>query len=807
MIRNFFKVGLRNLLRNPLHTSINIFGLAIGITSCLAIFTILKFEYSYNKHHPDSERIYRIYSVFSGAFSGINRGVPGALPNYIRDNFSGLEAIVNFHTYSSKVEIPLKDGTRKEIEGQKNLVITVPEYFDLVGQYVWLAGTKNSLQAPFKVVLVESQAKKYFGDIPYDEMLGKQVIYRDSLDMEVSGIVKDIPNNTDFIFTDILSFATIGNSWLKDNFSIDWGSTNSSSQLFVKLSKGTPLENLKEQLETANAKYKEETKAEWINTFNVQPLPDLHYNTEIGVFDNGTHVANRNTLEKLSLVALALLLIAAINFINLETAIATKRSKEVGIRKVMGSTRSLLVLHFLTESFMVTIIAVFLSLPLVKLSLMGFHDYIPEGVAFNIQDTQTLLLLLGTIFIVGLLAGLYPAFVMSSFSPDKSLKAQSGTGTRNSMSANLRKGLTIFQFGFSQILIIGTIVIAVQIHYMLNVDMGFTKDPILYFYTPYYENVSKQDVLRNELNKNSDILSLTIFNDPPIQSGYSSSVVKYNKPNGEQLISNVFQKGGDTTYVNFFGLQLIAGRNLRDSKVEKETLINETYMKDLGFDTPADVLGQQIYRSNDTLTIVGVVKDFHYRSLHNPIEDAQISIRNGMAFGIKIAKGTNTEEAIQEIKEAYQQVYPDRKFTSYFMDDTINKFYQSEERTGKLALTATIIAIIISCLGLFALASFTSVQRTKEIGIRKALGATVNSIVTLLSKDFLKLVIIAFMISIPFAWWVSKMWLEDFAYKIPISVWIFVSAGLGSILIAFLTVSYQSIKAAMTNPANSLRYE
>jgi ABC-type antimicrobial peptide transport system permease subunit len=807
MYKSNLIVAWRNLIRNLLHSSINIFGLTIGITACFSIFTLIRYEYSFNKNHPDSDRIYRIYSVYGGAFSGVNRGVCGALPVYIKENFSGLENVANFHTWSAKVEIPLNDGSVKDLDTQSDLVIAVPDYIDLVGQYNWLTGSKAILGVPNKVVLIESQAKKYFGELPYDELLGRQIIYSDSLFMEIGGVVSNTKDNTDFAFTDILSFATIKSTWLKDNYADnDWGSTNSSSQLFVKLSEGTPIDNLNEQLESAAEKGDAETDSEWTTTFSAQPLSDIHYNTEIGVFDNVSHVANLDTLRKLNWIAIALLVIAAINFINLETALATKRSHEVGIRKVLGSSRVRLVFHFLNESFMITTAAVALSIPLIMASISIFKDYIPEGVSFNLSDTTTLIYLGLTIAIVGLLAGLYPAFVMSSFSPVKSLKNQSGR--KNSLSANLRKGLTIFQFGFSQILIIGTVIVGLQIHYMHSKDLGFETKSILYFYTSYYAELSKKDVLKNELQRIPEISSLSNFGNPPAQRGYSTSITKFINDKGDEIMSNAHQKSGDTTYIPFFGLKFAAGRNYRPNAAGKETVINETFARELGFEDSFDALGNIFRRGNDTLTIVGVLEDFHFRSLHHKIEPIMITLDNtARSFGIKMTESANTDQVIEKIKNEYAKVYPDRTFAHYFLDETVEQFYKTEQRASKLAITATAIAIIISCLGLFGLASFTAVQRTKEIGIRKVLGATADMIVSLLSKDFLKLVLISIVISVPIAYWIGELWLEDFAYKIPISGWIFVLSGLGSILIAFLTVSYQSIKAAMADPAESLRYE
>ncbi len=805
MLRSFLIVPWRNLLRNSLHSTINIIGLTIGITACISILTIIRFEYSFNKHHPDIDRIYRVYTVFRGAFSGISQGVPIPLSDYLRENTTGIENVTNFHIYFAKVAITQPDGGKMNLDKQRSLIFATPNYIDLIGQYEWLAGSKSSLEQPHKVVLIESQAQKYFGSISPSEMLGKQIIYNDSLFMEVGGVVKDISYNTDFLFTDILSFSTINVTWLKEWYVGNWGNFNSSSQLFIKLSKNTQIENVIRQLDAANNKSKEKANnSNILLTFHVQPLNNLHFNTEIGVFNRTSHVANPDILKRLTMITIAILIIAIINFINLETAIYVRRLKEVGIRKILGSSRLSLTLHFLSESFLVTFIAIVLSVPFIQLSLFVFKDYFPEGVTFDLSNTSTFSLLFFAFIIVGILAGTYPAFLLSSYNSSKSLINQV---KGNLFTRSLRKGLTIFQFGFSQVLMIVTIIVGIQINYMLGKDLGFTSDSIVYFYLPYNENISKQDVLKNKLIGFSDITEITKFSLPPIQNGHSMFGIKFFNDHNEEINVNVYQKGGEMSYIRFFEIDLVAGRNLRKSEAFPETLINETCALELGYKNPSNILGKQMIR-NDTLTIVGVVKDFHFKSLHHRIEPLQITItKGGWALGVKLANNINQNKSIGKIKEAYLEVYPDRDFDYFFMDDTKEQFYKSEQSSLKLSITATVIAIIISCLGLFGLSSYTTIQRINEIGIRKVFGSSNKGIVVLLSKDFLKLVIIAFIIACPLAYWIGGLLLEDYAYRINPSPWIFFIVGNGSILIAFLTVSYQSIQAAMTNPSICLRYE
>jgi putative ABC transport system permease protein len=808
LLINYVKTTRRTLLRNPLHTGINVLGLAIGITACLAIFTILSHDYSYNTQHPAKERIFRIYSEFSGAFVSKNKGVPKPLGDYVKENFTGLQSIAQFHTYEADVEIPQDDGSLKELDFEDHLIIAEPGYFE-VTPYEWIIGSKEVLESAYNVVLIESQARKYFADIPLVDIIGKSIIYQDSLEMKVSGIVKDLSYNSDFGFTDILSYNTINSSWLKDDLSSDWGSTSSSSQLFIKLNKGTPLESIRTLLvgasETANVKGETE---DWHIDFNLQPLSDLHFNSEIDTFDNTSYTADLGVLKTLSVVAIAILLIAVINFVNLETAVSIRRSREVGVRKVLGSTKTQLIFHFLNESYLVTFIAFVISLPLVNVVLNLFAEFIPEGVYFNFLSLTTFLQLFATFILIGALAGIYPSLVLASLSTNRSLNNKIGQDGKKAGAFAMRRILTVFQFGFSQVLIIITIIAALQVNFMLNKDLGFSYNNVLYFFTPYFEEASKKDVLNNKLATITGIDQKLIFKYPPIQKGWNSSVTKFITDDGQVITNSVYKKGGDSTYMDFFGMHLLAGRKARTNNTETEVVINQTYAKLLGFEEYSKLLGQHLYRSNDTLTIVGIVKDIHFRSLHHQIDPMEITVSNsGRGFGIKMTDNAVTREVITKIEDAYKSVYPERVFSSFYMEETKEDYYKGEQQTLRLAIVAMLIAILISCLGLFGLASYETVQRTKEIGIRKVLGSSVGSIVGLLTGEFLKYVTLALLIAIPIGFFLSSKWLDDFAYSINISPWVFIATGLATWLIAFLTVSYQSIQAAVKNPVESLRYE
>lgn len=808
MIKNYIKVAFRSLLRNKFHAAINVTGLAIGVSACLIIYLIVSFELSFNKDIKDYDRIYRIHSQFTGTFSGLNRGAPTAVAAYVRDNFKGVESATLFFGFGSDVIVPTK-GDDKTIKDQETVIITGADYFTVIDSYEWVIGSPDVLTKPKQVVLTESQAKKYFGDGPVESFVGKELIYRDSLATTVAGVVRDLPFHTDFEFTDFISAPTIEASWLKKSYRLeDWASTNSSTQVFLKASPGTTLQTLQEQLPQLSKKYAEYST--WaVNAFNAQPLADLHFNVETGIFDPSRDAAHLPTLITLIFVAILLLVIAAINFINLETAQAVRRAKEVGVRKVLGSTRTRLVMQFLCEGFMITLIAIILAVPLTELGLMSFSEFVPKGVELSFLSIAPFLLF--TVAFIGLLASAYPAFVLSSFLPAMALKNQAGNSNQ-SRTAYLRKMLIVFQFSFAQVLIIGTLVVGWQIRYMLNKDLGFKKDAVVYFYTPWHEKKEKTQLLINELEKIPQINDMSLNAGPPSENGWSSSNVKFHD-GYEEISVNAYRKFGDVNYLKFFEIELLAGRNLLPSDTVKEFLINETMLASLGFEKPEEAIGAEISYGKGKKPVVGVVKDFHTRSLHTVIDPVMLSNEMKSFSGISLRFATANEtgpalkEGLSKVEAAWKKIYPDEPFEPTFLDETLRNFYKTEQRTSKMVNTAMALAIFISCLGLFGLASFTATQRTKEIGIRKVLGASVQQIVMLLSKDFIVLVLIAFVIAAPVAWYAAGFWLEGFSYRTTISPWMLVATVLGAVLIAFVTVSYQTLKAANANPADTLKTE
>lgn len=810
MLRNYFLIALRNLVKSPGLSTIKVIGLSVGVCGCILVFMLARLELSFDKHHTKGENIYRVYTRFAGVWTGLNRAVPLPLPNALRERATGVEAVAHCITDSPDVTIK-ENGEVKKFAKPNNVAYVDSNYFKVFPDYRWIAGNPHALDAPYNVVLTESKARLYFGEKDFMNAVGKRVSYLDSLEVTVAGIVADPKYNSDFNFTDLISLETMHSGWMKKEYDFAaWGSTSSQWQCFIRLADGTPTEKVQDLLTTMAKENDEKGRdpGEKITThtsFLLQPLSDIHFNTEVGTWDNGRSSTSMGTIKALIAIAVLLLLVAVINFVNLETAQALRRAKEVGLRKVMGGTRVSLVTYLVAESFVITFIAVFLSLPLVKLSMLFFSEFLPKDLVLDFADPLLWSFVIGLTFCVSVLSGIYPALVLSSYQPAVALKSNRNMG--RSGSAFLRKALTVFQFTFSQALIAGAMIIGLQIAWMLNKDLGFKHDAVLTVTAPWWEKASKRTLLRNELEQLSEIEMISQSSRPPSWNGYSSTTLTYN--NGKDDIAlSVMANEGDTTYIHLFNIPLIAGRNIQPVDSLLEIVINETYCKELGV-APIDMVGKDIKTGGkEYFHVVGVLKDFHHASLHQQIEPWFYQHKqNSRVFSVRLAKNANLAAAVEKLKEAGKKVYGDSEVNVSFMDETVGKFYQSERRIAKLANTATALAIFISCLGLLGLASFTAIQRTKEIGIRKVLGASVNSIVALLSREFVILTIIAFVISVPLAWYGGKQWLDTFPFRMELGVWIFFVAGGLSIVISLVTVGFQAIKAAIVNPVDSLRYE
>ncbi len=813
MIKNYFKTAFRNLWHNKVFSLINILGLAIGISASLVIYLLVNYHFTFDKFEKDNARIYRVVSnfVFSGEVYR-NSGVTSPMGPAVKKELTGLDAVVPFRTYNgdTKVSIPVTGNKEPVVfKHQKNIVFANEDFMNLIG-YQWIAGSaKTSLRQPYQTVLTETNAKLYFPKLALQDIPGKQLYFDDTVHATVTGIVKDIQYNTDFTFTTFISRATLENTSLKPGDWTEWGSTNSASQLLVKLSPGTGPKKIEAGIDNLYKKYNKPNAEDNTKTeFKLQPLSDLHFNAEYGGYD--LPLANKPTLYGLLAVALFLLLLGCINFINLTTAYASQRGKEIGIRKTLGSSKKQLIVQFLSETFLLTFIATVISVFLTPLFLKAFSGFIPDGLHFSLGTQPGILLFLpALIVIVTLLSGFYPAMILSGYKPVLVLKNQAYTNTGKTRNAWLRKSLTISQFVIAQVFIMATILVSKQIAYSLNKNMGFKKDAIIHLSINYYDTVkSDKYVFMNRLRSIPGIAILSLSNNPPSSNSTWSRTIKY-KDGKKEVSADVQMKIADTNYIKLYHIKLLAGANISQSDTESQYIINETYAHILGFQQLQQAIGKKL----NEIPIVGVVGDFNQHSLHDPIKP--LIIANGVerARTINIAlmpqnaDGTLWKSTIASIEKVWKGMFPDDDFDYKFFDEDIAKYYDAEQNISSLLMWATGLAVFISCLGLLGLVIYTTTRRTKEIGVRKVLGASVSHIVAMITKDFLLLIVIAFLIAAPLAWIGMNKWLDNFAYRTDISWWIFALGISMMVIIAILTLSFQTIKAAIANPVKSLRTE
>jgi len=814
MFKNYLVVAFRNFRRKKIFSLINIAGLAIGISAALVIYLIVHYEFSFERFQKDGNRIYRIVTNMHFPDQDFkNSGVPGPLPAAVRSDIPGIEESAVFWVSNPlKIAIAANNSQGNIFKKQDQIIYTDDHYFKLF-PYQWVVGSPNSvLNGPNKVVLTESRAKTYFHFADPAQAIGQTITYDDTIKATVTGIIKDLDKVTDFTFKEFVSLSTFSES-LKKNYEWDsWGSLSSQSQFFIKLQKGIDEKKINAALADLRKRH---SKNDYLATDHfLQALNDIHFSADFDAFDH--RQGHKPTLYGLLAVAAFLLLLGCINFINLTTAQASQRAKEIGIRKTMGSSKRQLVFQFLSETILMTSLAAIVSILLTRWLLRVFSAYIPEGLHFDLLNQPGLFVFIVVlILVVSLLSGFYPALILSGYKPVLVLKNLAYASTAQNRKVWIRKTLTVTQFVIAQFFIIATMVVGKQIRYSLNEDMGFKKDAIINFNVPYNRQHpdKKQFVLQEKLKSIPGIQKLSLAGPPPATDGIEISTMKVVNKAGKEIETSVEVKQADTNYFDLYKMKFLAGRNLRQSDTLNEYVINETYARFLGYKDPADIIGHFIDRSDKKVPIVGVLADIHTKSLHSSIQPLAFSNENESHPTFHIAlmpKGENTDtwkKTIAAIGTAWKEVYSDEEFNYEFFDESIAKFYKTEQDTANLLNWSTGLAIFISCLGLLGLVIYTTTQRTKEIGVRKVLGASVSQIVSLLSGDFISLVLLAFVIAAPLAWWAMNKWLQDFAYRTNFSWWIFALSGAFMFIVALLTLSIQTIRSAIANPVKSLRTE
>jgi putative ABC transport system permease protein len=805
-----FKIYLRNawrhIKRHKTYSAINVMGLALGICGCLVIYLVTTFEFSFDTFHPDEDRIYCLDISAPNARDGGRdhmNAVPLPMPEAMRNDLSGLEKQAAFQPFRPKVKIKDGDKVIRRFD-ETDAIIAQPDYFDIL-PYTWLSGgKKTALTEPMSVVLTQSRARTYFGNLPPARMIGKTIIYNDSLMVRITGILQDWNKNSDFNFSDFISFSTIKSSFLKHQFSQDKWDIMTGVQVLVKLPLGVKPSQIDAQFPAFIKKYfavNPNTNAQ------LQPFTGIHFHSEYG---GRGHKADLRVLYILSAVALFILFIAAINFINLSTAQSIQRTKEIGILKVLGSEKSNILFQFLTETFMLALMAVAIALIAIKPLLKLFAAYIPAGIQFHFMEYSNWIFLAGIAVFTTLLAGFYPARLLTAFKPVSSLKGK--VSDRADNKGYLRKSLIVFQFTLSLLFIIGSIAISNQISYMQNKDLGIKTSNIITL-RMVFGQPGKMKVFAEQVKQLPGVEQVITEGTPPVSRGHMGDPIRTHGPLEWSMSSITYP--GDEHFVPFYHMKIIAGRNLLHSDSAREYLVNETAVKALGFRGPQDAVGKLLLWGprNKGYPIVGVVADFYQSSFFNKIIPCVILNVPERPMGVAL-KLTPAEFQkgdlpllINRIAKEWKKVYPEEPFDYSYLGDSIDKMYESEQQTQWLMRTATLITIFISCMGLFGLAMFTTERRTKEISIRKVMGATVADILTMLNKEVVVLIAISLLIASPIAWLFIHKWLQNFAYHTTMSLWVFILAGAGAMLIALATISFRTIRSATANPVEGLRNE
>jgi putative ABC transport system permease protein len=807
MFKNYFKTAFRNLSKNKFYTSINIIGLAAGLATCLLILLYVLDELSYDKYNINADRIYRVNNEikFGGNYFDLAQ-TPALMGSTMVREFPQVEQYTRLRWYGSFL---VKKGNENIQEGRVGFADST--LFDVFTLPLIAGNPKTALKEPHSLVITEKIAKKYFNST---DVVGKNMIINDTGNYKITAVIKNIPAQSHFNFDFFVPMIENGgnndDNWLSEN----WNT-------YVLLKKNADVKQVQAQLNLMMDKYVGPELKNVINQnlddfkksggyvrASLTPLMEIHlHSNKIAELEGN---GNAQFVYIFSAIAFLILLIACVNFMNLSTARSSNRAKEVGVRKVLGSLKKNLIQQFLTESLLISFIALVLAVLLAWALLPYFNQLAGKDIhSSSLFHPEMLISLVVLMLIVGLLAGSYPAFFLSSFQPIDVLKGKLASGFRRSW---LRNALVVFQFVISIILIFGTAVIYNQLNYIHNKDIGFNRQQVLI--------IQHTDALRdqgatfkNELQQISGVQSATMSGFLPVNFNRSNDAF-FTSPALDQKSAISMQNWVvDENYIPTLDIKILQGRNFSPQFLTDSTgiIINEAAAK---FLATKEVLNKKLYELKDINTkalneyrVIGIMKNFNFSSLRDVVTPLALRLgKNNGNISVRI-NSSDIPKVLAQIKNKWKALAPSQPFDYSFMDEDFNKIYTTEQRTAQIFITFAVLAILIACLGLFGLVTYAAEQRTKEIGIRKVLGANVTNIVTMISRDFLKLILIASVIAFPLAWWAMNKWLQDFAYRINISWLIFLAAGLLAVFIALATISFQAIKAAIANPVKSLRTE
>jgi ABC-type antimicrobial peptide transport system permease subunit len=804
MFKNYLKTAFRNLTRQRSSTFFNIGGLTLAISSSIVLFLFVNHVISYDTFHTNYNRIYRVVAQSEGNEDKFyTPGIPTPLPVAFRNDFPETEHVV-FTRYweGGVISIPQRNNEPLKFQEKHGIVYTEPSFFDIFSRPTLIGDARQGLDEPNEAVISRTLALKYFNKI---DAVGEVLSFED-IDYKVTAVVEDFTDNTDFPFSLFLSFETIR----KKTEERGWGSISSNDQCYFLVKNDIPISNLESRMVKFSNKYLGDDNYDK-QLFLIQPLRELHFDKNYGTYSDQS--MSHTDIAAIVVIGLFLIITGCINFINLSTAEAIKRSKEVGIRKTLGSSRFQLMSQFLGEAALITFIAILLAVGFAQLSIGYLNTFMEVNLAIDLFHNVSLVMFLLILFVsVSVLSGIYPAFVMSSYTPALAMKNDT---SKSSVGYFMRKGLVVFQFSISQLLIIGTITIIMQTNFFRSRELGFRKDAVVNLPIPEREIINSDSVrrtsamhtLKNEISRMAGIEATSLCSNAPSSDHVNGTGFILEGERDEQR-KDTQVKSVDGNYIDLFAMKLISGKGLVDLDTATEYVVNRKFARVAGFTDPSAIVGKRVKIWGKLYPVVGVVEDFHTTSLHNAIEPTVLMNRRSHYRTLAVRVNPNNfQSTIKGIQKRWEATYPKHVFSYEFLDEEIRQFYEGDARMSGLLMVFTSIAILIGCIGLFGLATFMSNQKTKEIGVRKVLGASVESIVIMFSKEFVILIFIGFAIAAPVAWYAMGQYLSEFAYKIDLGPGIFIFGFVITMVIAVCTVGYRSYRAASSDPVKSLRSE
>lgn len=810
MLKNYFKTAFRNLIRNRSFAIINILGLVLGVTGAIVIYKVVAFEKSFDTYHTNAADVYRIYLHYNDGNSNSDHpAVMHPLGPALQVKQPDWEISRIHWYYNGLFKITNPQGEVKLLKEERGMAFVEQPFFNMFDFDLVAGDGEHLVDEPNTVAMSVSSADKLFGTngSGYQDLIGRTFEFENQLTVKITGIYNDPPKNTDYGL-DYLFFYEGAKIYPYANGLTSWGTRNGSTRTLVKVPAGVTFETAYQQMNGHSDEFIKQSGYQLPDEvevyFGLQPLSDIHLNP-----DNGYGRLDASVLDTLVIIAIILIVIASINFINLATAQSVKRAKEIGIRKVLGGSKAQLVFQFLGEVFLITLLAVLLSLGLSEALLMKLEPFLGYSLGLNLLESpQTILFLIGIIIAVTLLSGLYPSMVLSAYKPSDAIKSSSLTSKSSRSGFSLRRGLVVFQFFVSQVLIIGTVVVMSQMNFMASKEVGFKTDGVVTFSVPD-QNEEKTALLKSRMQGIAGVKDISFFIASPgaASTNNTDAIIDPKNAENDKIVAN--RKNVDPSYAELWDLELLAGEFYKKETPQAQVVINRAFSDLLGFEEPQNALGQRFETNwGRSFMIKGVVENFHNRSLHNEIEPLYMLKGANQYFeaGVSI-NATDVQIVVDEIEEVWSEVFADDVFEYSFISEAIAQQYDTELRVSELLQAFAFVAIFICCLGLYGLISFMANQKVKEIGIRKVLGASVNSILQIFSKEVFALITIAFLIAAPLSFYGMDMWLNAYTFRIDLGAKIFIIGALATLGIAGVTVTARAMKAAMANPINSLRDE